>query len=85
MIHVKLQVKMMKTKRNGPVHKYGPPILSEVKSSQKYFIQMNTQSYHTTVERLKPSWANLSHCVMNLHKICDYLFIDQRIQQQNRC
>ena len=53
--------------------------------SQKYFIQVNTQSYHTTLERLKPIWAYVSHCVMHLHTICDYLFIDQRNQQQHRC
>ena len=50
-----------------------------VKSSQKYLIWVNAQSYHTTLDRLKPIWAYLSHCVMNLHKICDYLFIDQRV------
>ena len=37
---------------------------SQVKSSQRYFIQVNTQSYHTTLDRLKPIWAYLSHCVM---------------------
>ena len=37
---------------------------NQVKS--KYFIQVNTQSYHITLERLKPIWAYLSHCEMNL-------------------